>query len=293
MTGMTEHPDVVMTAVAHVAAVCSGSPVDRSLRVSLNFHPDRWYGDATVMQRLARDGVYRSQFETGTSNGGLTAYPGGDRWMWEQRLFGGAYDDAPACTRPKYGALNYRRRSLGGAPRFGSAHLRLAEHVLDRTTFCFPDSVFQPEHLGTADRFDLIRHADAFDAISRTAADELAVGGMLDDYIEAHVHGPVTVAEDVEALVMDPCYRGTAVEAAAFALGVRMEWHEGRVLTVEELSRHPEFRGPHVVDVGLRIAQEGWLDARIIGHAVRDGVEDPQDLKKVWHHVARFGSPAV
>jgi hypothetical protein len=42
---------------------------------------------------MARDGVYRSQFETRVSNGGLTAYPGGDRWRWESRIFGAAYDD--------------------------------------------------------------------------------------------------------------------------------------------------------------------------------------------------------
>jgi hypothetical protein len=65
--------------------------------------------------------VYRSQFETGTSNGGLTAHPGGDRWSWESRIFAGAYDDAPSAERPKYGSLNFPRRATGGAPRFGSA----------------------------------------------------------------------------------------------------------------------------------------------------------------------------
>ncbi|MFN8078496.1 MAG: DUF3626 domain-containing protein [Kineosporiaceae bacterium] len=293
MTGMTKHLDVVTAAVASVAAACAGAALDRRLRVTLNFHPDRWCGDATVMQRLVRDGVYRSQFETGTSNAALSAYPGGSRWLWEHRLFGGIYDDASDHLRPKYGALNHRHRSLGGAPRFGSAHLRLTEHVLDRTTFCFPDSVFQPEHFGTAARFDLIRLADEFDAVSRTDADEQAVGGLLDDYVEAHVHGTVVVAEDVEAVVLDPCYRGTSVEVEAHVLGVGVEWHEGRVLMLEELARHPDFRGPHVVGVGMRIAQEDRLDARVIGCAVRNGVEDPQDLKKVWHHVARFGSPAA
>lgn len=279
--------------MAHVAARSGGPPLDRSLRITLNFHPDRRCEGLTVLERLAADGVYRSQFETGTSNGGLTAHPGGARWRWEQRLFGGAYDRAPASERPKYGALDHRRRGLGGAPRFGSAHLRLAEHVLDRATFCFPDSVFDPEHLGTADRFDLIRHADAFDAVDRTDADEFAVGGLLDDYVEAHVHGPVVLATDVEALVLDPCYRGTPVEAEAAALGVAVEWHLGRVLTVEDLGRHPDFRGPHIVDVGRRIARRGLLDARIVGEAVDAGVADPQDLKKVWHHVARFGAAAA
>ena len=135
-------------AVAHVDGLSQGPPLDRSLRVTVNFHPDRVSRGLTVLEHLARDGVYRSQFETGTSNGGLTAHPGGNRWLWEQRIFGHAYDDAPPSERPKYGALDHRRRGLGGAPRFGSAHLRLREHLLDRATYCFPDSFFEPEHFG-------------------------------------------------------------------------------------------------------------------------------------------------
>ena len=271
-------------AVAHVAAASSGGALDRSMRVTLNFHPDRVLDGASVLECLARDGVYRSQFETGTSNGGLTAHPGGDRWRWEQRIFGHAYDDAPAAQRPKYGALNHRRRPMGGAPRFGSAHLRLRESVLDRSTFCFPDSTFEPTAMGTAERFDLIQLADA--------ADEGQVHGVLDDYVEAHVHGTVRLDTDVEALVLDPCFRGTEVEDQARMLGVLVEWHEGRRLTIEVLDRHPDFRGPRIVDVGRRIASAGVLDAGVIGGAALRGDEDPQDLKKVWHCVAALGAPA-
>ena len=280
-------------AVAHVDGLAQGPPLDRSLRVTVNFHPDRVSHGLTVLEHLARDGVYRSQFETGTSNGGLTAHPGGDRWRWEQRIFGHAYDDAPASERPRYGALNHRRRGTGGSLRFGSAHLRLAEHVLDRTTFCFPDSVFEPVAFGTARRFDLVRLADDFDARPLTDAVELSEGGVLDDYVEAHVHGTLALATDVEALVLDPAHRGTATQAQAEALGIPVEWHEGRRLAVDELERHPDFRGPHVVEVGRRVARDGVLDAAVVGDAVRAGEEDPQDLKKVWHHVARFGSPVA
>ncbi len=63
---------------------------------------------------MAGDGVYSSQFVTGTSNGGLTAHPGGDRWRWESRISAGAYDDAAPDQRPAYGALNYRRDPVGG-----------------------------------------------------------------------------------------------------------------------------------------------------------------------------------
>ena len=279
-------------ATSYAARSAAGVPLDRSLRVTLNFHPDRLCGALTVLELLGRDGLYRSQFETGTSNGGLTAHPGGDRWRWERRIFGGAYDDAPLAERPKYGALNHRRRPIGAAPRFGSAHLRLIEDVLDRTTFCFPDSVFDPCDFATAQRFDLFRLAEDFDARPRTDEIEATEGGLLDDYIEAHVHGRVELTSDVEAVVLDPSFRGTAIEDQARALGVPVEWHEGRRLHVTDLEEHSRFRGTGSVEVGRRIAEDDLLDAAIIGRAAAAGTEDPQDLKKVWHCVARFGSPA-
>ncbi len=69
--------------------------------VTLNFHPDVTWARELMIGVLAHDGVYRSQVETGTSNGGLTTRPGGDRWTWESRIFGGAYDRADPVLRPK------------------------------------------------------------------------------------------------------------------------------------------------------------------------------------------------
>jgi hypothetical protein len=246
--------------------------------VSLNFHPDRLVNGEPLLRRLSRDGVYRSQFETGTSNGGLTAHPGGDRWRWESRIFGHAYDDAPASDRPKYGALNFHRKLAGGAPRFGSAHLRLSRQSLRRTTFCYPDSVFEPVDFGVAHRMSLIEKAMADDK------------DALDDYIEAQVHGPVLLDEDVEALVLDPCFRGTVVEDLALRLPCPVEWHQGFRLSTDELRRHPEYRGGEIVKLGLMLAHDGYLDARIIGDVARHGCHDTQALKRVWHYAARFGA---
>ncbi|BFU44367.1 DUF3626 domain-containing protein [Krasilnikovia sp. MM14-A1004] len=266
-------------ALRHVAALSHGAPVDPALRITLNFHPDRGAGDAPILAALAADGVYVSQFVTGTSNGGLTAYPGGDRWRWESRIFGGAYDTAPAHLRPVYGALNFRRRAVGAAPRFGSAHLRLSGAALARATFCYPDSHLHPTAFAVADRMSLI---------------ELATADRpdpLDDYVEAQVHGPVRIDGDVEALVLDPSYRGTGVEAAAARLPCPLEWHHGFRLTVAELRRHPGYRGPEYVELGAQIAADGPLTPRVIGDAARTGRYDPQHLKKVWHYLARFGAP--
>ncbi|MFI8182656.1 DUF3626 domain-containing protein [Actinacidiphila glaucinigra] len=267
-------------ALRHVAGLSSGPPVDPALRVTLNFHPDRVARGETVLEALAKGGVYLSQFATGTSNGGLTARPGGDRWRWESRIFNGAYDAVPAAERPVYGALNFRRRTVGAAPRFGSAHFRLTARTSARTTFCYPDSYFDPSDFGVGERMGLVALAlaDSKDA--------------LDDHIEAQVHGPVRPDDDVEALVLDPCYRGTAVEAAARRLPCPLEWHGGFRLTVEELRLRPAYRGQEYVDLGAGIAVDGVLDPRAIGLAAATGRHDGKALKKVWHYVARFGAAA-
>jgi hypothetical protein len=67
-------------AISHVTAQAHRGPMDPTLRVTLNFHPDRLAGRVPILEAMARDGLYHSQFQTGTSNGGLTAHPGGDRW---------------------------------------------------------------------------------------------------------------------------------------------------------------------------------------------------------------------
>jgi hypothetical protein len=270
-------------ALEHVTSLSSGAPLKAGLRVTLNFHPDRTVADRPILEQLREDGVYVSQFVTGTSNGGLTARPGGDRWRWESRIFGGAYDRAGPAERPVYGALNVRPASFGAAPRFGSAHFRLAARVLGSATFCYPDSATEPVRFGVATRM--------------SGLVELAAAGgrdALDDYVEAQIHTPVRLDRDVEALVLDPAYRGTAVEAAAVRLPCPVEWHEGFRLGVDELRRRPGFRGPEYVELGAALAVDGYLDARIIGDAARTGSHAEQDLKKVWHLLARFGrAPAI
>ncbi|MFJ8045181.1 DUF3626 domain-containing protein [Kitasatospora sp. NPDC096147] len=266
-------------AIRHVASLSSGAPLATHLRITLNFHPDRSTDGRPILRALAEDGRYHSQFVTGTGNGGLTAHPGGDRWLWESRIFGGAYDAAPAAERPVYGALDFRGRPYGAAPRFGSAFFRLAPTVLGRSTFCYPDSFLEPTHFGTAERMALIELAEA----DRQDA--------LDDYVEAHVHGGVRLAHEVEALVLDPCYRDTEVAAEAAALPCPVEYHPGLRLSTGLLRRHPDYRGPESVALGLALARDGHLDPLILGEAARSGEHDPQALKRVWHCLARFGGP--
>lgn len=258
------------------------------MRVTLQFHPDWPFRDGLVIEAMARDGVYRSQFQTGTSNGGLTAHPGGDRWRWESRLFAGRYDERPAAERPVYGALDHRARPHGGSPRFGSAYLRLRPAVTRRCTFCYPDSVFEPEAVGGPERIEELI------ALAAAAAVDPA-HDPLNDYVEAHVHGGVVIDRDAEAVVLDPCFHGTPVEEAARDLGCPVEWHPGFRLGPDEVDAlDPRYRGPEFVALARRIAEPhgGVLTPDVIGAAARAGDHDPQALKRVWHYLARFGRQA-
>lgn len=227
---------------------------------------------------MAVDRQYRSQFATGISNGGLTAFPGGDRWRWESRLFSGKYDNLPATERPVYGAWNRRADPYGGAIRFGSSYVRLRPEAANRSTFCFPDSVHEPVDVGPATLLPrLCRMADdsGFDD--------------LDECVEAHVHGPVRFDSDVDALVLDPCFIGTDVEEAAEQLGCRIEFHPGFRASPEDFD--PEYRGAHIVDLARSLGDV--LTPIIIGDAACSGAHPPQSIKQVWHCLARFGRLAV
>lgn len=280
---LSSEAKTISRAISSVRERSCGPALPLNLSVTINFHPDWSHEGLSVIERIASEGVYRSQFETGTSNGGLTAYLGGARWHWEQRIFESAYDDAPAELRPKYGALNDCRSPFGGAPRFGSAHFRLRPKVLERTTFCFPDSYLDPVNFGVADRLDLLALKEArFDTLE-----------PLDCYIEAHVHGRLEVAKAVDALVLDPSHRGTIVEDYALALGCPVEWHPGFMLSVDRQEDCARYRGEEVADLVLPISRNGFLTPHDIGLAQRDRIVSPVLLKRLWHCLACFGAPTA
>jgi len=267
-----------LEAISHVESLSNGFPIEKSLRITINFHPDRVYDRINILESISQAGVYKSQFETGSSNGGLTAHVGGDRWNWESRIFGASYDKASPNERPKYGALNYKNYEFGASPRFGSAYFRLSAEVMDRCTFCYPDSVYQPTAFGTASRSNLVDLA---------LDDEQE--DLLDDYIEAQIHGTLCIPRDVEALVLDPSFKDTKVEHFARKLNCPIEWHSGFILTIGEMEKYPDYRGIEFIALGREIAVESRITPYIIGQAAANGKYDLQKLKKVWHYLARYG----
>ncbi|KXF82862.1 hypothetical protein ATN88_23425 [Enterovibrio coralii] len=256
-----------------------GNPAPCPFDVTINFHPDRMTSDnQPLLLAIARDGCLKSQFETGTSNGGLSAFVGGDRWYWESRVFDGVYDESEPPQRPKYGALNINDFEFGASPRFGSSHFRLKPSVLARTTLCYPDSYYQPKDFATPEY--------AQSLIQLLESDDVE---PLDAYIEAQIHDVIDLEKDIDALVLDPSFKGTEIEIFASNLPVKTEWHRGFALDLRCFALPENYRGQHIVALASEIAQDRLLTPRIIGAALQSDNHDPQDIKKVWHYLARFG----
>lgn len=283
-------------------------------RVGLHFHPERLSRTGrSVAQSLLQSGIYTSQFETGMSSGSPSAFAGGERDLWESRLFGGAYHRVGTLpsSRPKYGALEVMYHPDGPAPRFGSCYFLLRPEASKRSTYTFGGSHEQGalERTGTFDILDpvlapllaqLEQRSGAFGVDHLTVAgflDQLMrglskpfrnpqsrpLGRALDSFIEVQVHGEIHLSEDVERCVADPAFRdhrvGETLAAISAKYGIPLFWHPGFTLPVDEV---PEvFRGCPVRPLAERIAGRGVLDAAKIG-SMANTVELEPDAWEGW-----------
>lgn len=271
--------------------------VQRFGRIALHFHPERLdRARRSVAEGLLDAGIYKSQFETGLSSGSPSAFPGGDRDRWEDRLFAGAYhaERSSSVERPKYGSLDLLRHPDGPSPRFGSSYLLLKPEVSNRSTFTFGGSQ-EPEALdrtGTLDALDPVTapllarleedpdmfgpRMGAVDFLERATRrlrepfqdpEHLPLGRVLDYFVEAQVHGEVALDADVERLVADPAFRahhvGDVLRAIADKYGFPLSWHAGFRLHASQV---PEsFRGYPVRALAKRAARGGVVDAATLG----------------------------
>lgn len=295
-------------ALAHVRARgAAGALSVPDARITISFHPDRLLPDGrSVAEHLLAEGVYRSQFETGISNGGLTARPGGDRERWERRLFGGVYPPELTAGRPVYGGLNLAGHVDGASPRFGSCYLVLRPEANRRATFSHGDSVTEPTVVGTADTFGGIWAAllaqvartgsalgvaaDGPDAwVAQLGRPRPCAGRAMDDYVEAQLHGGLDLATDVEAVVADPSFAGTPT-AAHLAAVAPLRYHPGFVLPAAEFPE--DLRGREAAALARELGPP-LIDAAVIGHAARGvtNAETRQLLKYLWHILVLRGRP--
>jgi hypothetical protein len=277
--------------IQHLFSTCS---------VTLNFHPDRLVNNGrTIIENMIDKGQYLSQFVTGTTNGGRTAFLGGERDIWERNMFRGAYHigEDTFIHRPKYGALNIHHYLDGASPRFGSCYFSINSHAIGRCTFAFGDSSSNPQALGTRDAFYAVLRAllkDAEDTgrllnkegftVSKAAEyiaslhkDDMGwLGKNLDHCIETHIHGDVSLRSDIDSLYLDESFRHTDIHKQAEELcgkyQIGLFWIPERGIKVSSIG--DEFRGPAIPLLAKRIAShfqlsDGLINAEIIGRASR------------------------
>ena len=280
--------------------------VKKQARVALHFHPDRLDPEMkTVAEALLEQGTYRSQFETLLSNGSLSARPGGERDLWENELYGGAYHlpGATFADRPRYGALELIRHADGPCPRFGSCYFLLKPESSHRCTFTYLDSATSPIEKGTIEEFDDVLAAlltevftrnfalgehnltipklvDILGSLQRPREDpsKLPIRRNLDHYIEAQVHSVISLRDDVEKLVADPSFQGTdtgeILKQMSERYGIDLSWHCGFALALDEVPS--DFRGPLMPSLAKRITTKSHLDVQMIGKAAASLRRNPE-----------------
>ncbi|MEQ8552060.1 MAG: DUF3626 domain-containing protein [Cyclobacteriaceae bacterium] len=290
-------------------------------RIALHFHPDRLTPHGfTVINGLKESGLYKNQFETNISDGSVSAFLGGDRDRWETEIFHGAYVEAQPVERPKYGALNLTLTEDGPSPRFGSCYFLLKPQVKERATFVYGDSHQLPREYGTIKEFEMIHSALLNDLFIRGTAvgqnnvrvrDFLELVNMLlaspsdltklrehsknlDFYIEAQVHGEISLKNDVDYLVADFSFIGTDIadkmELLCDEYRIKLIWNSGLKLKVEDFPF--DFRGATVPKFASEISENGVVTAHLIGKASKqhgNKSESLQILKYLWHCLVRFG----
>lgn len=296
--------------------------------VTINFHPDRYSNNRKkIIENLIEQGVYHGQFRTGTTNGGRTAFIGGDRFLWEQQLFFDAYPQV-SLDRPKYGALNLFQYPDGASVRFGSCFLSLKHEIIDRCTFAYGDSSTNPSVLCTSDTFAgvlselfndvrgkgrLLNQAVSSEqealAILMNTYQTKELGKNLDYCIEVHIHGDILLENDVDCFYIDTSFKHTPIGEQAETLcqkyKINLRWIRERQIEVDAIGEI--FRGPMIPVLAQRIDHrfgnsQGIVNATLIGCASRDiflnqnAWEDLgneyelfQYLKQLWHTVGYFG----
>lgn len=304
-------------------------------RVALHFHPDRpCRNGKTVSESLLDEGIYKSQFETHLSAGSVSAYKGGIRYQWEKHLFNNAYNawGVKEHHRPKYGALDLYLSPDGPSPRFGSCFFLLHPKVSKRSTFTYQDSCTEPYSKGTFIEFDMILASllsDLFHNCSALGTTNTSVAEFLNfvvenidkaypdpsireasrnlnHYIEAQVHGPVSLENDCSIIVADPSFKNTFFEGIlqdiSTKYGIELFWHMGFSMSVFDVPK--DFRGPTMPSLAKRISRKGILTTEMIGNAVRDlsehidtwkehgsYIDNLQELKLLWHILVKYGNP--
>lgn len=128
----------------------------------------------------------------------------------------------------------------------------------------------------------------------------------LNHYIEAQVHGDISLKNHVDILVADPGFKDTEIGEIFNELctenDIKLFWHNGYAMSLGEVPR--KFRGPIMPEIAKQVSSKGYLSTEMIGIAAQALKQNPDDwskfgefpevlqqLKYLWHVLVTFGKP--
>lgn len=162
-----------------------------------------------TLKKIIEDDYYRNSFETGNSGGSNDKVA---RSSWENQLFNSLYANSSHEEKVKYGALNLTNspKGIDSCYGYGNSFLVLKNEIKDRCTFVLGDSSKMDMHLGTFKYCDILlalmpnNLLDKVINISIEKIDFCDYGNF--EYIEAQIHGPIRLHQDIELLVVNSNY---------------------------------------------------------------------------------------
>ena len=205
--------------------------------------------------------------------------------------------------RPKYGAVNLFDTKDGACPRFGSCYLSLRPEISRRCTLSYGDSHDEPAARGTPGTPGPLLIAlsrdftgKAVDADINTSIVQhsrrlrqnpgtknramIPQGRILDGYVEAQLHGVLSLSSDVLHLSADSAFLGTrtGIELVelANACKIELEWRPALVLSVGPIPT--SFRGNALTSFVESIRKDGQIDVAHLGEVARSVVSEPAFL---------------
>jgi len=136
------------------------------------------------------------------------------RKEWENRLFNNIYNKSKPFDRVKYGVLNVINDPNGVkcCSGYGDSYFLLQNTRL-RTTFASKDTSAVDVKLATAEHYNhvLLSYSDK----ELNAGVGVAIGrafctssAVIEQYKEVQIHGPLKLNTDIEAVVVNPKYKG-------------------------------------------------------------------------------------
>lgn len=167
--------------------------------ITINFN-------SMLLQQFCKDAHYKNIFELGDTIKG-SGYRI-SRYDWENSLFKGIYNTAPAIEKVKYGAVNITLdpHGVNAVSGYGDAYFELKPEVKLRTSMIHGDSGKKDLHLATFENNLSILNLldeDLLQKILDIMNDKIPhAPSNYGFYIEAQIHGDILFNRDIAKLVL-------------------------------------------------------------------------------------------